>query len=208
MSWCSAEKVRLGIFGGCFDPIHLGHLLIAEDVILKLKLHKIIFVPTFHPPHRRRPVAPYRSRVEMVRRAIAGNPFYSLSRIEENRPGPSYTVETLKQLRLVFPQTQLYFLLGYDQYRTIVWWHKPLELTKIAKVVVMSRPGIPRPPLLAGHNPRAVIFLDVIPVKLTATTIRERLAKGMSVCYLLPRAVAHYIYQNRLYLKTKTKEDQ
>lgn len=207
MPECPTEKIRLGVFGGCFDPIHLGHLLVAEDVFHKLKLDKLIFIPTFRPPHRAPPVAPYNSRVEMVQRAIANNHSFYLSRIEENRPGPSYTVETLKRLRLLFPCARLYLLLGYDQYRSIACWHKPLELTKMAKLVVMSRPGVLRPTLLPGHNPRKVIFLEVIPVELTATTIRERLAKGRSVCYLIPTAVADYVYKNRLYLKTKFKED-
>lgn len=205
MRRCTVNRTRIGIFGGCFDPIHLGHLLIAEDVLLKLKLDKVIFIPTFHPPHRPPPVASYNSRVEMVQRAIAGNPRFALSRVEENHPGPSYTVQTLTRLRLLFPQARLFLMLGYDQYRSIARWHKPLELTKTAKLVVMSRPGVPQPSLLPGHKPRDVIFLNVIPVELTATIIRERLAKGMSICYLLPKAVAEYIYKNRLYLKDKNK---
>jgi nicotinate-nucleotide adenylyltransferase len=205
MRSCSPDKTRIAIFGGCFDPIHLGHLLVAEDVFIKLKLDRLIFIPTFHPPHRPSPIASYNDRVEMVRRAIAGNHFFTVSRIEANHPGPSYTIQTLARLRILFPQAHLYLLLGYDQYHTIGRWHRPLELTKFAKLVIMSRPGVRRPSLLTGHKPRDIIFLDVIPVELTATLIRERLAKGASVCYLIPTAVADYIYKNRLYLKERNK---
>ncbi len=191
--------MRIGIFGGCFDPIHLGHLLIAEDVLGKLNLDRIIFVPTFHPPHRKPPIASYRHRTEMVRRAIAYQSVFQLSRIEELTPVPSYTSETLRALKQQLPRATLYLLIGSDQYQTIARWHQPEELTRWAKLVVMSRPGFPTSKLFPAHDPRRVLFMEVIPVRLTATMIRHRLAKKASICYLVPRKVADYIYQHRLY---------
>lgn len=190
---------RLGILGGCFDPIHLGHLLVAQNVLFKLKLRQIIFVPAFYPPHRPPPVTPYHHRVKMVQLAIKHTRQFKLSQIEKGRSGPSYTVNTLRQFHRLLPKKSLYFILGYDQYHTIESWHKPQELTRLAKLVVTSRPKMPRPRLSPGHSSRRVLFLDVIPVAISSKAIRERLAKGASIRYLVPSEVAEYIYRQRLY---------
>ncbi len=191
--------MNIGVLGGCFDPIHLGHLLIAEDILIKLKLQKILFVPAFHPPHRPPPIASYHHRIKMVQLAIKSNPKFELSQIEKNRPGPSYTVDTLNDLRRLFPKTTLHFIIGYDQYRTIGNWHKPSELTRLAKLVVISRPGVARPPLFRQHPRSRVCFLRVIPVAISGAIIRERVAKGASVRYLVPTKVLKYIYRHHLY---------
>ncbi len=200
--------MRIGIFGGCFDPIHLGHLLIAEDVFRKLHLDRIIFIPTFYPPHRKKTIVTYHHRIAMVQLAIAHHPAFSVSRIEETIPTPSYTSETLLALKKQLPRDSLYLLIGSDQYRTMSSWHHPTALTRRARLVVMTRPGFPCPQLFPGHNPRRVLFVNVIPVSLTATMIRQRLAKAMSICYLVPTKVAEYIYQNRLYRTPVEDETQ
>ncbi|MEO0070604.1 MAG: nicotinate-nucleotide adenylyltransferase [candidate division WOR-3 bacterium] len=197
--------MRLGILGGCFDPIHIGHILVAQDVLFKLKLSRIIFVPSFSPPHRPPPITPYHHRVKMVQLAIKYNPRFKLSQIEKDRTGPSYTVDTLRQFRRVLPKAYLYFILGYDQYRTVESWHNPEELTQLAKIVVISRPKISRPRLFPEHESRRVIFLDVIPVAVSAQLIRERLAKDKSIRYLVTTKVAEYIYRHRLYRVNRDK---
>jgi nicotinate-nucleotide adenylyltransferase len=197
------KKLRIGVFGGCFDPIHLGHLLVAEDVFRQLKLDRLLFIPSFQPPHRPAPVAPYPHRAAMVELAIKYHPQFVLSRIEENDPGPSYTINTLRSLKRLFPGDLIYLIVGYDQYRTIKTWHQSSELTKLARLVVISRPNIKRPARFAGHAPNRVIFLKVIPVAIAAAQIRQRLASRMSIRYLVPTAVAQYIYHHRLYLIKK-----
>jgi len=192
--------MRLGIFGGSFDPVHFGHLLVADDVTKKLKLEKLLFVPAFHPPHRPAPVANYSQRVAMLKCAIRNYPQFQISRIEENQPGPSYTVNTLRRLRKIYRRTRFYLIIGYDQYRTIQSWHQPLQLAKLARLVIISRPGITKPRIFPGHNRHRVIFLNVIPVDIAARLIRQRLVQGMSIRYLVPAAVAQYIYRYRLYV--------
>ncbi len=191
--------VRLGVFGGSFNPIHLGHLLAADDVRRQLRLDRVLFVPTCRPPHKRGPLIPYRHRLEMTRLAIAGEPGLELCRIEEQRPGPSYTVDTLAGLKSLYPGVTLYLIIGSDQYRDVPGWHEPDLLTRLAYVVVMSRPGVERPALFPGHDPKRVLFRSVIPVAIAAAVIRARLAKGHSVRYMLPVTVSEYVKRHRLY---------
>ncbi|MEO0079202.1 MAG: nicotinate-nucleotide adenylyltransferase [candidate division WOR-3 bacterium] len=191
--------MRLGILGGSFDPIHFGHLLVAEDVLVQLRLDRVLFVPTFRPPHKMATGAPYKDRVAMVRLALKGRPRFRLCPIEEKLPGPSYTVETLRWLRQRYPRATRYLLVGADQYRTMASWHRPWELTSLARIVVMSRPGVPKPRIYSGHSRTRVRFLDVIPVAISAREIRDRLASGRSVRYLIPSRVMEFIRRHRLY---------
>jgi len=195
--------LRLGVFGGSFNPIHLGHLLVADDVRRRLRLDRVLFVPSRRPPHKHGPITPYRHRLAMTRLAIAGEPGFELCRIEELRPGPSYTVDTLTELGSLFPGTALFLVVGSDQYREISGWRRPQLLTRLARVVVMNRPGIPRPALFPGHDPRRVLFRAVIQIAISAATVRARLAKGHSVRYMLPVEVSEYVTRHRLYRRPK-----
>jgi nicotinate-nucleotide adenylyltransferase len=197
--------LRLGVFGGSFNPIHLGHLLAADDVRSQLRLDRVLFIPTWHPPQKRGPLAPYRHRLEMTRLAIEDEPGFELCPIEESRPGPSYTVDTLRELHSIYPGTALYLIVGSDQYRDVASWHQPDQLTRLASIVVMSRPGVERPPLFPGHRPKRVLFSSTIPVGISAATIRARLAKGLSVRYMLPVRVAEYVRRHRLYRRPITR---
>jgi len=190
---------RLGVFGGSFNPIHLGHILAADDVKRRLALDRVLFVPACRPPHKRGPLAPYRHRREMVRLAIAGEPGFELCTIEEGRPGPSYTVDTLGELHALYPHANLYLIVGADQYREVSSWHQPGLLTRLGRVVVMSRPGTDRPALFPGHDRKRVLFRSIIPVAISAAAIRARLAKGHSVRYMLPARVTEYVKRHRLY---------
>ena len=191
--------LRLGVFGGSFNPVHLGHLLVADDVRRRLHLDRVLFVPAFRPPHKRGPIAPYRHRLRMVRLATASEPGFEVCRIEEQRPGPSYTVDTLAGLRSQYTGASLYLIVGSDQYREIRTWHRPELLPRLARVVVMSRPGVRRPALFAGHSRRRVMFCPVMPVDISAAAIRARLAKGRSVRYMLPVSVNEYVRRHHLY---------
>ncbi|MBN2465055.1 nicotinate (nicotinamide) nucleotide adenylyltransferase [candidate division WOR-3 bacterium] len=191
--------VRLGVFGGSFNPVHFGHLLVADDVREQLRLDRMLFIPAFRPPHKRGPIVPYRHRLAMTRLAVAGQPGFELCPIEEARSGPSYTADTLRELRSRYPGAMLYLAVGSDQYRDVASWHRPGELTELARIVVMSRPEIARPPLFRGHDPRRVLFRAVIPVGISAAQIRARLAKGRSIRYMLPVRVAEYVRRHRLY---------
>jgi nicotinate-nucleotide adenylyltransferase len=195
--------LRLGVFGGSFDPIHLGHLLVAEDVSRRLRLDRVLFVPTCRPPHKHGPMTPYRHRLAMTRLAIAGEPGFEMCRIEELRPGPSYTVDTLSRLRVLYPGAALYLILGSDQYREMSAWHQPQLLARLARIVVMDRPGAPRSALFQGHDPRQVLFLAIIQVAISAAAIRARLAKGHSVRYMLPVKVSEYVTRHHLYRRPK-----
>jgi len=191
--------LRLGVFGGSFDPIHLGHLLAADDVRHQLRLDRVLFVPARRPPHKRGPLASYRRRLAMTRLAIGGQPGFELCRIEEQRPGPSFTVDTLAGLLSLYPGASLYLVVGSDQYRDVSGWRQPELLTLHARVVVMSRPGAERPAPFPGHDPKRVLFRSVIPVAISAAAIRARLAKGRSVRYMLPVSVSEYVKRHHLY---------
>jgi nicotinate-nucleotide adenylyltransferase len=197
--------LRLGVFGGSFNPIHLGHLLAAEDVSRQLRLDRVLFVPACYPPHKRGPLIPYRHRLAMVRLAIAEEPRFALCPIEESRPGPSYTVDTLRQLQSLYPGASLYLVIGSDQYRDVASWHRPDLLADLARIVVMSRPGVERPPLFPGHDPKRVLFCSIIPVGISAAAIRARLARDHFVRYMLPVRVAEYVRQHRLYRSPTTR---
>jgi len=191
--------LRLGVFGGSFNPVHLGHLLAADDVRRQLRLDRVLFIPASHPPHKHGPLTPYRHRLGMTRLAIQAEPGFELCRIEENRPGPSYTVDTLRELQSLYRGASLYLIVGSDQYRDVAAWHRPELLTDLAWVVVMSRPGVEQPPRFAGHNPKRVLFRAIIPVGISAAAIRARLAKGRSVQYMLPVRVTEYVQRHGLY---------
>lgn len=191
--------LRLGVFGGSFDPIHLGHVLVADDVRRQLRLDRVLFIPTWRPPHKRGPLTSYRRRLEMTRLAIVGVPGFESCAVEQDRPGLSYTVDTLAELRSRYPGANLYLIVGSDQYRDVSSWQRPDLLTRLARVVVASRPGVERPDLFPGHDPKRVLFRSIIPVEISAAKVRARLAKGSSVRYMLPVRVAEYVRRHRLY---------
>ncbi|OYD14079.1 nicotinate (nicotinamide) nucleotide adenylyltransferase [candidate division WOR-3 bacterium JGI_Cruoil_03_51_56] len=193
--------MKTGIFGGAFNPIHLAHLLVADDVRRRLKLNRVLFIPTSHPPHKSGNLTPYKRRVAMVKLALKEWPKFGLCTIEEKRKGPSYTVDTLIELKSLYKYDSFYLIIGIDQYQEMSSWHQPGKLTRLARLVVMDRPGNARPSLFPGHDPKHVQFLSVIPIDISSRIIRKRLAKGKSVRYILPVTVLEYIKKHRLYRK-------
>jgi nicotinate-nucleotide adenylyltransferase len=189
--------VSLGILGGTFDPIHLAHLRIAEEAREALALARVLFVPAADPPWKRA-VASYADRLEMVRLAVAPNPAFEASDVEGGRPGPSYTVETLEELRSRFPDEPLWFIVGADAFAEIERWHHAPRLFELASFAVLERPGSPSAtgPIPAGARVRR---LGTTLLEVSASDLRRRVARGESLRYLVPDAVIDYIEKHHLY---------
>ncbi len=196
----------IGLFGGTFDPIHCGHLAVAEGVQSVLNLHRMIFIPTGQPWLKEdMAISPAEHRVQMVRLAIAERSGFELSTIEVERPGPSYTVDTLGVLRRQLgPEVNLFFLLGSDALADFPKWKEPNRIIEMCQLVAFDRPGFPLPPLnrfekaVPGISQR-VVFAETPDVDVSATEIRTRIAQGLSVDGMVPPAVEQYIEENHLY---------
>jgi nicotinate-nucleotide adenylyltransferase len=195
---------RLGILGGTFDPIHHGHLAIAEEAREALGLERVLFVPAARPPHKPgRPIAGAEDRLAMVRLAIAGNPAFEASRIELDRDGPSYTAETLQRL-CDQGARDLWFILSGEALAGLPGWHQPDRVLELARLAVVPRGGSPAPDRgwideqFPGRRERFV-FLSGPLMPISGSVIRQRLAAGRSVRYLVPEAAAAYLDAHRLY---------
>jgi len=200
----------VGILGGTFDPIHIGHLAIAEEAREALGLEQVLFVPTRMPVHKPgRPVTPAEHRVAMVAAAIAGNPAFALERAEVDRDGPSYAVDTLTGLvdaaRASGRAVEYTFILSAEAYAGLPSWHRPARLLELCRMAVVPRPGaaaadpsaIDR--LVPGAQARTTL-LDGPSLGVSGTLIRARVAAGRSIRYLVPDAVIAYIDDHRLYV--------
>ncbi len=197
--------VKLGIMGGTFDPIHNGHLIIAQEVAYKLSLERVLFVPAADPPHKQQQlVERIEHRLQMVRLAIAGNPTFELSTIEIERAGLSYTVDTLETLHQQQPDSELYFIIGADAAADLLQWHKPERIIELARLAAVGRPGyeLPLDKLLAAL-PQLHTRLERVTaplVEIAAHEIRERICKGAPVKYLVPPVIEEYIRHEQLYI--------
>jgi nicotinate-nucleotide adenylyltransferase len=186
--------VRLGVYGGAFDPPHLGHLVAASDACDALRLDRLLWIPSaVHPLKAVRTAADV--RLEMVRAAIAGDPRFQADDLELRRTGPSYTVDTLRELRAREPGAELFFVTGADNLRDLPRWREPDEVARLATLAVVSRAGdsLPADPL---YPARAV---TVTRVDVSSTEIRRRVAAGLSIRYLVPEAVRAVVERERLY---------
>jgi len=198
--------MKVGIMGGTFDPIHIAHLIIAEEARTRLELDRVIFIPAGEPWMKPGHIVSLaEQRVEMVKLAISSNAAFSLSLIEIERPGPTYTVDTLEQLlgELGY-DTQLFLLLGWDSVAELPAWKAPYRVSKMATVVSFPRPGFNKPEVAAlerampGITER-MVFLEEPYLEISSTGIRKRIADGGSVRYLVPDSVRQYIIEYRLY---------
>ncbi|MGY4112591.1 nicotinate-nucleotide adenylyltransferase [Aeribacillus composti] len=190
-----AEKLgKIGIFGGTFDPPHNGHLLMANEVLHSLNLDKIWFMPNNIPPHKQKePVTETHHRVNMLKRAIEGNPFFQVQLIELEREGPSFTYDTVKILKERYPNEEFYFIIGSDMIENLPHWHRIEELMDMVQFVGVKR---------NGYSNESTFFVKEVEVPqfdVSSTMIRERLKNGQAVDYLLPKKVIQYIGENRLY---------
>ena len=203
---------RVGVFGGTFDPIHNAHLLLAEQASEALGLERVIFVPAKAPPHKRgAELAPAADRLRMVCLATKGNPGFAVSDMELRRRGPSYTVDTIKNLkRRLGSGVGLCFLIGGDTIGELPTWWDIETLVDLCEIVPLSRPGALKPRLgdlakaIGRAQARALLsrVIEMPLMDISATDIRRRVADGRSIRYLVPEAVSEYIFRKRLYMKT------
>jgi nicotinate-nucleotide adenylyltransferase len=200
---------RYGVLGGTFDPPHLAHLVVAQEVYARLALDRVYFLPAGQPPHKQgRAISPAADRCAMVERAIAGNAAFALSRVDVDRAGPSYTSETLRLLRAAWPpEIAITLILGWDMLLDLPTWHDPTAVVRqVACLAVTHRPGYDTDSTqlaaLASVLPELREKLTLVPVPqlaISASDLRARVASGLPVRYLVPDGVAEYIAVQRLY---------
>ena len=187
--------MRTGVFGGSFDPVHRGHLAVARQAVAALKLDQVLFIPARTQPLKSRgPYAAPEHRVAMLKAAIEGHPAFLLDLRELGRSGPSYTVETLRELILERPQDQLFLLIGADAARDLPRWHEAEQVGQLATIAVVPRPGALLPAL-----PASMVTVTLDPVDVSATMVRTAAAAEQSIDQLVPKPVADYIAAHRLY---------
>lgn len=190
--------MRIGIFGGTFDPVHLAHLVLAEQCREQAQLDHVLFVVAARPPHKQeQPLAPFSRRVEMLELALAGYPVFQISQIEKERPGPSYTVDTLRQVRQLHPDASLFLLLGSDCLPDLPHWHEPEQIASLAQLLVVARPGWQLP--VAVPDPFRYQVIEAPLLDISSSDLRVRIRERRSVRYLIPRAVECYIETHGLY---------
>lgn len=195
---------RIGVLGGTFDPIHYGHLAAAEEARAKLSLREVIFVVAGLPPHKLdEEITPAEDRYAMVELAIASNPHFSLSRIDIDRPGPSYTVDTIALLRQQ-RTGEICFIMGMDALMEIDTWHQPQRLIQLCRLVAVERPDfVPDLGRLEAAVPGIAARTEIIEMpqlEISSTDLQRRVREGLPIKYQLPPQVEEYIYQHRLYL--------
>lgn len=188
-------RYRIGILGGTFNPPHLGHLLMAEQVGNQLELDEVWFMPTAKPPHAPgKTTIASQHRLQMVQKAIAGNPLFRLQPYEVNRGGKNYTVDTMRHFVSEFPESDFYFIIGQDSARDLYTWHKIDELIQLVQLV-----GIPRPGELPYNGKYPILWVDSPSVDISSTEIRLRVYLEQSIRYQVPIEVEEYIQKHNLY---------
>ena len=208
--------MNIGVLGGTFNPIHLAHLRLAEEMREALALERVLLIPAGDPPLKSHGIAPAVHRLEMARRAAASNPALEVLDLEVRRAGPSYSVDTLAELRARLPAAVLWFIVGADTLRDLEAWREPAQLFTLANFAVATRPGQPRalrellPAMLArafhdgpdglvhdsGSELRQIPFT---PLEISASEVRRRVASGLSIRYLVPDEVIEYLGKHNLY---------
>ena len=196
--------MRVGILGGAFNPPHLGHLVCAQEALVQLELDRVVFVPVGEAPHRTLDDDPGpEARLEMVELAMADDERFVASRIEMDREGPSYTADTLEQLRAEAPDDELFLILGGDQAAALASWHEPEKVLERATLVVFERMSWGRNAIIIkiGRMPGAerVRYLDMPLIQVSSSSIRRRVREGVPIRYLVPDKVVEYIAANELY---------
>lgn len=221
--------MKIGLFGGTFNPIHFGHLRSAEEIRSMFALEKIFFIPSGNPPLKRKDLAEAKDRYNMVRMAVRGNPYFKVLDIECVRPGKSYTVNTLEQLLKKYAGVDFYFMLGIDAFLDIPNWREPEKIMSLTNFIVLSRPGNTFKDLLGSPyldikksgldgltsinrggrescrtalpSSRKVFLAKVTPIDISSTDIRKHVKKRVSIKYMLPEDVESYIISKSLYMQ-------
>lgn len=202
-----ADNMNIGVLGGTFDPVHRGHLKIAEVAMQRLDLDRILFMPAGEPWLKaEKEITPSQHRKKMLELAIEGYPRFAISTIELERPGATYTIETLEILHAGMDSaTDIFFLMGWDSLIQLPQWKRPSELIQMCRIVAFTRSGMWQPDLktLEKKVPGIIhntIILDMPPVDISSSDIRDRISKGLSIEGLVPEGVEEYILNNRLYV--------
>jgi nicotinate-nucleotide adenylyltransferase len=188
--------MRIGIFGGAFDPVHLGHLITAEQAREQARLEQVWFLPTFQPPHKSRTLTPFHHRLEMLELAIAGHEAFRIDPLEKERTGPSYTVDTLRLLREKHPKHEFHLIVGGDCVPDLPHWRDPQGIAAQAPLVIIGRPDT------AAIDPPSYFRwqrVETLLMQISSTDIRQRLTQGRSIRYLVPKAVECYLLQHQCY---------
>jgi nicotinate-nucleotide adenylyltransferase len=201
--------MRIGIFGGTFDPVHLGHLILAEQCREQARLDEVLFVPAARPPHKQeRELTPFSQRVEMLSLAIAGQPAFRVDELEKDRPGPSYTVDTLAQIKASRADADLYLTLGADTLHDLPHWYEPARVAELAELLVaprsdwlmLSESELRKSLRLTDGAPLRMQWIHLPTIGIASRDLRRRAAEGRSLRYLVPRAVEAYVQDKRLYV--------
>lgn len=198
--------MRLGVYGGTFDPVHFGHLLLAEQCREQCALDEVWFLPAGSPPHKQTlPITPGVPRAEMLEIAIAGHAQFKVDRRELSRSGASYTIDTLTELKSEDPERELFFLMGADSLADLPTWRDPQGIARLAQLVVVNRTESPLPDveamrrILGSAVADRVRIVKMPGVDISAHDLRQRVAEGKSIRYMTPRGVESYIAEHRLY---------
>jgi nicotinate-nucleotide adenylyltransferase len=207
MESCPTKK-KIGIIGGSFDPVHIGHLIIAQDAAERLELSEVIFVPAAIPPHKQHlQQADIEHRINMLKIALEGDIRISVSDIEMRRGGVSYTIDTVRELRALHPDSELVLIVGSDTLVDLHNWYQPEELLSLCEVASFLRPGensvdqIAEKICFSTTQKKAVMknLIEAHQVEVSSTEIRMRVAEGLGIRYLVPPEVEMYIYEHSLY---------
>jgi nicotinate-nucleotide adenylyltransferase len=212
------KKRKIGIFGGTFDPVHKGHLAVARGVLNRYRLDEIFFIPAPYPPHKQQPLTDFSHRVAMLESVLADEPGISISLVETERLSPSYTIDTLLELRDRIGDHRFFLIIGADSFIEMHLWQRYEDLFRLADIVVAARPGIDLETLgvqvesFPGdfqYDPEKetwfrgdgfhIYYFSAIHMAMSSSAIRRRLIQGEDVSTLLPPAVAEYIRRNNLY---------
>ena len=199
----SPDVQRIGVMGGTFDPIHLGHLMIAEAVWNEYRLDKILFIPSANPPHKSNVLTSAKHRFNMALLATCSNPHFEVSSIEMERQGPSYTVDTIKELKQIYgDKAELYFIIGADSIKELPTWHNIDELLTLCHFVATRRPGYEPDLKLVeeDYKDADIRVLETPELEISSTDIRRRIKKGYSIQYITTEQVQQYIRKEGLYL--------
>lgn len=196
---------RIGVIGGTFDPIHYGHLAAAEEARVRVNLEKVLFVVALNPPHKLgEDVTPVEHRLAMVRLGIASNLHFQISRVDVDRPGPSYTVDTVSLLQEQWgSEAELFFVMGLDSLVEVPTWHQPERLIELCRLVAVSRPGFEvdmeqLEDSVPGISSRVEI-IDMPEVEISSSDLQRRVHEGLPIKYQVPEEVESYISKFRLY---------
>lgn len=193
---------RVGVFGGTFDPPHIGHLIVAQDVVEALALDVLMWMPAREPPHKeRQSITPADARLELTRAAVGSDERFQVSEVEMERDGPSYTVDTLRRLRQTLPRAALHLVVGADQFQAFSSWREPEEIGRLASIAVMDREGAGVTPTGSSESPVPHTLVPVTRIDISSTDVRARVRGKRSIRYLVPATVRRIIEAKRLYTR-------